>query len=258
MISVPPSVPPTTSPRAVTDLAASCVRFVKAALGFELDFERDTLPVLDGYLGGARAAVRERPETLPLVAAAIGAYLGEVVRRYHRCWWRVDSDEPLGWQLEFRDVYLSFRPVELAHAALLLHPDEPAVVDEPGDEDEPDDGVHAGHPPVATGEARPGADETEGSDPDATDEAESAVAEERAAREPFASDGPDEPGLVLEEADRLAVRARLDRLPPVTEEEYWAPSTRLEVIDIVVDAIQAQYLVDPDRRHEFGPDDYDD
>jgi hypothetical protein len=258
MTSVPPSVPPATSPRAVVDLAASCVRFVKAALGFELDFERDTLPVLDGYLGGARAAVQERPETLPLVAAAIGAYLGEVVRRYHHCWWRTDSDDPLGWQLEFRDVYLSFRPVELAQASLLLHPNEPAFIDEPTDEDEPDDGVHAGHPPVATGEASPSADEADGSEPDAMDDAECAVHEEGAAREPVVSEGPDEPGLILEEVDRLAVRARLDRLPAVTEEEYWAPSTRLEVIDIVVDAIQAQYLADPDRRHEFGPDDYDD
>jgi hypothetical protein len=242
----------------VVDLAEACVRYVKAALGFELDYERDTLPVLDGYLAGARQAVRERPETLPLVAAAVGAYLGEVVRRYHSCWWRTDGADPLEWQLEFRDVYLSLRPVELAQAALLLRfvepASDPAMFDEPEDDGEPH-GTSArsgpSEPPLA---------------PD--DEGELTAERDEQAREPVAAghdlgmapglEGPDEPGLLVDELDRATVRARLDRLPPVTEEEYWAPSTRLEVIDIVVDAIQAQYLDDPDRRHEHSPADYED
>jgi hypothetical protein len=258
MTSVPPTTPLADSPQAVVDLAASCVRYVKAALGFELDFERDTLPVLDGYLDGARAAVRERPETLPLVAAAIGAYLGEVVRRYHQCWWRVDTDDPIGWQLEFRDVYLSFRPIELAYASLSLERLAPAFRDGADDEDEADEDARAALAAARGPEAQPAGDDSDAPEHEPADDEGALGAADEAGREPAAADGPAEPGLILDEADRLAVRARLDRLPAVTEEEYWAPSTRLEVIDIVVDAIQAQHLGDPDRRHEFGPSDYDD
>jgi hypothetical protein len=242
----------------VRELAESCVRYVKAALGFELDYERDTLPVLDGYLVGAREAVRARPETLPLVAAAVGAYLGEVVRRCHPCWWRADRPDPIEWQIEFRDVYLSFRPVELAQASLLLRAARPSA--EPALGERPDDdggpaGVSAGPrasdpPPATDDEGEPGAESDDPlGDPAA---APLDLGAELGAEEPA------EPGIVVDELDRAAVRARLDRLPPVTEEEYWAPSTRLEVIDIALDAIQAQYLADPARRREHGPADYDD
>src|SRR5690606_24904746 len=77
-------------PGRVMELAASAVRFILASLKLEPDFSRESLALLDHYTGEARAAAAERPETLPLTAHALGTYLGEVVRRHHRCWWRID------------------------------------------------------------------------------------------------------------------------------------------------------------------------
>ncbi|MBK9265943.1 MAG: hypothetical protein IPM54_39935 [Polyangiaceae bacterium] len=64
-------------PPIIADLAASCVRYVKQSVGFTLDFEPETLPVLDHYVELARAAANERKETALLAAQTIGAYLGK-------------------------------------------------------------------------------------------------------------------------------------------------------------------------------------
>ena len=63
--------------------------------------------------------------------------------------------------------------------------------------------------------------------------------------------------LELEDDDREAVAARLAELPEVTEQEFYAPSTRLEVLDIAVEAIQARRLADDEPERHFGPEDYD-
>jgi hypothetical protein len=237
-------LPSSPSPAAVLELAASCVRFVLVALKLELDFTRETLPLLDHYLEQARGSVRERPETLPLVASAAGAYLGEVVRRLHRCWWRADSRDPLEWRLEFRDVFLCFHPVQMIQAALARPPDAPQDADPYGAASEIDD------------------ESSDAGDDDAALEDEDG-AERAPAADSAASDGSDggsdeaEPGLLIEDEDRERVRARLDRLPQVSDEEYWAPSTRLEVVEIVVEAIQSNLLEHPLRRRTRGPDDYE-
>jgi hypothetical protein len=237
----------------VLELAAACLRFVMAAVRFELDFTRETLPVLDHYLAGARVAVRERPETLPLVASACGAYLGEVVRRVHPCWWRIDDPDPLEWRLEFRDVFLSFRPGRVVEAALSRP--EPA----PGP---PHDDDVAAEPPDDGDEHS-----TFGDEPDEQSDAAAALGSALGqALGSLDSDGADgaaaeeaafEPGLVIDDRARVIVRGRLDRLPPVPEDEYWAPSTRVEVVDIVVDALKNQELNSHDPRPSLRPEDYD-
>ncbi len=113
----------TIPPGVVLEAAASCVRFVLQAVKIELDFERDTLALLDHYVMTARPAVKERPETLALTAQAVGAYFGQVVRRVHACWWRVDHGDVSAWRLEFHDVFLAFYPVQMAYAALRADPD---------------------------------------------------------------------------------------------------------------------------------------
>jgi hypothetical protein len=61
----------------------------------------------------------------------------------------------------------------------------------------------------------------------------------------------------LEEGDRQTVAERLAELPAVSEAEYYAPSTRLEVIDIAVDAIRARRIAaGEDVDAGLGPDDY--
>ena len=181
------------APEKVRDLAEACVRFVQRSLKVELDYEPETLPLLDHYLNGAREAAGQRPAAGVLVAHAAGAYLGEVVRRRYPSWWRLDGDDPGAWRIELEPVYLSFSPVQLVADALYREGD--------------------------------------------------LEASER---------------LELEEEDRQAVAARLAELPPVDEDEFYAPSTRLEVIDIAVEAIRARRLAAGDEGDALlGPHDYE-
>jgi hypothetical protein len=179
-------------PGKVLELAAAGVRFVSASLKIEPDFTRDTLSLVDHYVEEARHVVAKRPEALALTANAIGAYLGEVVRRIHACWWRVDHGDPGAWRLEFRNVFLALYPVQIAHLALTR--DE--------------------------GNAEFG-------------------------------------GFELPAPDRAALAARLAELPEVSEDEYYAPSTRVDVVDILVDALMAQRARDPRGARPFEPIDYE-
>ena len=106
------------APERVRDLAEACVRFVERALGVKLDYEPETLPLLDHYLATARAEAEDQPAARVLVAHAAGAYFGEVVRRRYPSWWRAEGNDPGGWRIELENVYLSFSPVELVADAL--------------------------------------------------------------------------------------------------------------------------------------------
>lgn len=181
-------------PAKVRDLADACVRFVERALGITLDYEPETLPVLDHWVQQARGQASARPEAAAVVAHAAGAYFGEVVRRRYACWWRAEGDDPGAFRIELEPVYLSFSPVQLIADALF----------------------HEG-------------------------EAENETMEQ----------------LEIDDADREAVTARLAELPPVPEDEFFAPSTRLEVIDIAIDAIRARRLADGEPEAALGPADYE-
>ena len=183
------------TPPAVVDLAASCVRFVKRALGVQLDYQPETLSVLDHWLRTGKEAARERPEAAVLLAHAAGAYFGEVVRRRHASWWRAEDDDPGSFRIELRDVFLSFAPVDVARDALCL-------------------------------------------DRDADDE-ELEIS-----------------SFDLDDDDRQAVADRLTELPEVGEDEYRAPSTRLEVLDIVVDAIRQRRAAHDAATLPLEPGDY--
>ncbi|MDI3286550.1 hypothetical protein [Polyangium sp. 15x6] len=229
------STPIKPPPRAVQDLAESCVRFVERALGFKLDFQPETLPVLDHYVEKAREDTRDRKEARPLLAQAIGAYLGEVARRQFDGFWRLeDEHDPRSWRVELEPVYLILRPIELATRALDLPPTPPrdtSPIRERKDEDDDDD---------------------EGT--------EAAVESEKAPEEAVVPDPTDDLGpalLELDEDDRAAVAERLALLPPVSDAEYHAPSTHLEVVEIIVETIRARRMaagMEADAHLE--PDDY--
>ncbi|MBM4358128.1 MAG: hypothetical protein FJ096_08450 [Deltaproteobacteria bacterium] len=187
---------------AVLELAAACVRFVntmvsalsgKASPDLAPDYTSETLSLLDYYVAESRRSLADRPEAVPLTAGAVGAYLGEVVRRQHRCWWRTDGGDPATWRLDFEAASLSFYPVQVAQT--LLAPEE----------------------------------------------------------------GEDEPwsGFELREEDRDEVAARLAELPPVSEEDYLLPSTRLEVLDIALETVIGKLVDDPLAKRALRPDDYE-
>ena len=193
----PPHVSPA-PPAAIEELAEACVRFVERAIGVRLDYTLETLPLLDHYVEAARETLRGKKPggdgpTLSIIAQAAGAYFGEVVRRRHVAWWRLDA-QPEEHRLEFHHVYLVVRPVTLMLDALTLTND---------------------------------------------DKAPSGLS-----------------GFELDEEDRAAAAARLSELPPVSLEEYVSPSTRLEVLDIVVDAVRAFQMAEGLSVQELEPDDY--
>jgi len=165
------------APFPIDELSEACVRFVEAAVGVRLDFEPETLPVLDHYVATRRPELTDKPETMGLVARAVGAYFGEVVRRRLASFWHVASDDPSTWEIRLMPVFLAFHPVGVAYDAI-THGDQ---------------------------------------------------------------DGPTE-YLQIEDEDREAIEARLAELPPATEEEFFLLSTRLEVLEIAVDAIKARMM----------------
>jgi len=108
------------APELIRTLSDGCVRFVKQAVGIELDGTPDTLPILDHYLGLAQDEdARRRSEVLGLVTTSAGAYLGEVVRRaFPFARWHVVPDEPERWRIEMDHVFLSFNPVGMTREAV--------------------------------------------------------------------------------------------------------------------------------------------
>lgn len=212
-----PALDPAPAPARVRELAEGCVVFVERALGVKLDYEAETLSVLDHYLEEGRKAAREKPETAILLAHTVGAYFGEVVRRRYPSWWRAEGDDPSFYRIEFEPVYLSFSPVQLIADAIFRREHE----EEKEQEEEQDEGAES--PPVA------------------------ASVEESAGER-----------LELDEADQEAVAARLAELPAVSDREFYAPSTRLEVIDIAVDAIRARRMAEnEDADAVLRPEDYE-
>jgi hypothetical protein len=121
-------------PQTVLDLATACRASVLATVGVELDFEPETLPILDHYAKNHRelaagekvrpgkrktkntaAGKAESDELLGLVAPICGAYFGEVLRhRFEAMRWHAPDDEHGLWRLEAEPVFLFFNPIGTA------------------------------------------------------------------------------------------------------------------------------------------------
>lgn len=182
----------TAAPAAVAELAASCARFVHAKYRVPLDGTSDTLSLLDQYVRDARADILEKPETLELLEASIGAYLGEVMRRAFGGSWFATGDYD-GWRVDMSRVFLTFNPVGMAREALTLAEA---------------DGWHA--------------------------------------------------HLEMDDAYKEDVNRRLEALAPagVDEDEYFAPSTRFDVVSLAVDALHAKMVEDGHGDVTFSAEDY--
>lgn len=118
-----PSEPLAPPPGPVAELVAACTRFVASKYKVPLDGEPETLSLLDQYVRDAREAVRERPESIDLVAPAIGAYLGEVMRHEFGAEWSLPSEtggDHEAWRLCFTHVYIAFNPLGMAREALTM------------------------------------------------------------------------------------------------------------------------------------------
>jgi hypothetical protein len=83
-------------PERVGEFAAQAVAYVTRAIGVAPEYDSDTLPILDHYLG---MVPRTDVESTSLVAATAGAYFGEVVRRRLGGRWDVSAGDPGSWKL---------------------------------------------------------------------------------------------------------------------------------------------------------------
>jgi hypothetical protein len=106
-------------PARVREYADQAVEYVRRALGVALEYDSDTLPLLDHYL---RNVPDGQPATIQLVVATSGAYFGEVVRRRLGGRWEMtpdnETDEP-GWRVVL-PTGLNFSPVGFVAAAIAM------------------------------------------------------------------------------------------------------------------------------------------
>jgi hypothetical protein len=80
------------SPSQVVELSAACARYILTKYKVPLDGTPDTLSLVDQYVRDARAEIAVRPEAAALIAASIGAYFGEVVKRAFGAEWFAEGD----------------------------------------------------------------------------------------------------------------------------------------------------------------------
>src|SRR5690606_35695669 len=64
-------------------------------------------------------------------------------------------------------------------------------------------------------------------------------------------------GFELDARSQAELAERLEQLPGVSEETYFTPSLKVEVLDILVDALLAKRARDPDAARPYVPADYE-
>lgn len=104
-------------PPRVREYAEQVVTYVKRALAVTLEYDSNTLPVLDHYLRTVKeTAGTEQPATLQLVIVTAGAYFGEVVRRQLGGRWEL-SEKDIEWRMVL-PTGLNFAPAGFVASAI--------------------------------------------------------------------------------------------------------------------------------------------
>jgi hypothetical protein len=102
-------------PPRVAEYARQAVEYVRRAIGLEMDYDSDTLPLLDHYL---RSVPDDQPATVELVATSAGAYFGEVVRRRLGGRWDTSAEDAIEWRVVL-PTGVSFSPPGFVAAAIV-------------------------------------------------------------------------------------------------------------------------------------------
>ena len=100
-------------PARVREYADQVVSYVRNALGVPLEYDSNTLPLLDHYL---RNVPDGQPATLKLVISTSGAYFGEVVRRRLGGRWELAAED-VDWRVVL-PTGLNFAPAGFVAAAI--------------------------------------------------------------------------------------------------------------------------------------------
>jgi hypothetical protein len=103
-------------PARVREYADQAVEYVRRALGVTLEYDSDTLPLLDHYL---RDVPQEETHTaaLQLVILTSGAYFGEVVRRRLGGRWDMSGESEAQWRVVL-PTGLNFSPLGFVASAI--------------------------------------------------------------------------------------------------------------------------------------------
>jgi hypothetical protein len=101
-------------PARVREYADQAVAYVRSALGVTLEYDSDTLPLLDHYL---RTVPDDQLATVQLVATTSGAYFGEVVRRRLGGRWETGGVEEQDWRIVL-PTGLNFSPFGFVASAI--------------------------------------------------------------------------------------------------------------------------------------------
>ncbi|HVV82988.1 MAG TPA: hypothetical protein VHE35_07900 [Kofleriaceae bacterium] len=99
----------------VLEYARQVVEYVQRAIGLELAYDSDTLPLLDHYL---RSVPAGEPAAVELIATTSGAYFGEVVRRRLGGRWDTSSDDATEWRVVLT-TGVNFSPAGFVAAAIV-------------------------------------------------------------------------------------------------------------------------------------------
>lgn len=105
------SVPPQ-----VREYADQVVTYVRRSLGVTLEYDSDTLPLLDHYLRSVADLGEDQLATTKLVIATSGAYFGEVVRRRLGGRWELTGNDAQ-WRVVL-PTGLNFAPAGIVAAAI--------------------------------------------------------------------------------------------------------------------------------------------
>ena len=116
-------------PPRVREYAEQAVEYVRRALGVKMEYDSDTLPVLDHYL---RDVPQDPVAALQLVILTAGSYFGEVVRRRLGGRWETAAETEAQWRVVL-PTGLNFSPLGLVAAAITRSEGEDidAVLDAP-------------------------------------------------------------------------------------------------------------------------------
>jgi hypothetical protein len=181
------------TPEPIGELVRACLDYVKRSLGTELDFTPETLPLLDHYLGEVREELSAKPQLAELTAHAAGAYLGEVLRRQMRGFWRAPSASLHDYQICSSVAFVSINPFGVAYDALYASTDH----------------------------------------------------------------GGPRSNMRLAPEDHQYIAARLATVPEVPEDQFYLLTTRLEAIEITVEALRARLEEEGYSEIEYTPEDYE-
>lgn len=102
------------APARIREYADEAVAYVRRALGVALEYDSDTLPLLDHYL---RSVPSDQVETLQLVLSTSGAYFGEVVRRRLGGRWETSGEKEAEWRV-ILPTGLNFSPIGFVASAI--------------------------------------------------------------------------------------------------------------------------------------------